>query len=306
MADGTSARRRYSGDAHRHGSSHRPSRRRRPQTPTIEDFTDQPEQSGRRTITPRADLSSGIELNLDGGNDAYLQASNGGAVLGGLSQLTFETSFQIESGRPTFVSYASASQSNEFNLYVNSGGNLAFHVNGSFVATAITETAFNDGEIHSLAFSWDNTAGAWSLYLDGNLVDSGTGHAVGATLDAGGTLLFGQEQDSLGGGFESEETFHGTLYDVRVWNEVRSEAEISLNHQHKLDITPAEATALGLVANWQMDGFNGSNEVVDVVSGNNLSVGHATGTGFTASTPVEDLHISENATNGSERRLRRA
>ena len=48
-----------------------------------------------------------------------------------------------------------------------------------------------------------------------------------------------------------------------------------------------------------MDGFNGSNEVVDVVSGNNLSIGHASGTGFTTSTPVEDLHISENATDGA-------
>ncbi|MGB7326931.1 MAG: DUF4347 domain-containing protein, partial [Rubripirellula sp.] len=55
------------------------------------------------------DLSSGIELNTDGGNDAYLQASNGGAILGGLSQLTFETRFQIENGaQPTFASYASA------------------------------------------------------------------------------------------------------------------------------------------------------------------------------------------------------
>ena len=59
------------------------------------------------------DLSSGIELNTDGGNDAYLQASNGDAILGGLSQLTFETRFQIENGaQPTFASYASAGQAN--------------------------------------------------------------------------------------------------------------------------------------------------------------------------------------------------
>ncbi|MGB7329725.1 MAG: DUF642 domain-containing protein, partial [Rubripirellula sp.] len=86
------------------------------------------------------------------------------------------------------------------------------------------------------------------------------------------------------------------FYDVRVWDEVRSEAEIGLNHQQKFD---SGSLPTGLVANWQMDGFNGSNEVVDVVSGNNLSIGHATGGGFTASTPVEDLHISENATVGT-------
>ncbi|MGB7324719.1 MAG: DUF642 domain-containing protein, partial [Rubripirellula sp.] len=132
--------------------------------------------------------------------------------------------------------------------------------------------------------------------LDGQLADSGTGHAVGATLDAGGTFMLGQEQDSQGGSFESTEAFQGTLYDVRIWNEVRSEAEISLNYQQKFDSGNLPS---GLIANWQMDGFDGSNQIVDVVSGNNLSVGHATGAGFTASTPVNDLHISENAVGGT-------
>jgi hypothetical protein len=242
-------------------------------------------------------LSSGIELNTDGGNDAYLTAANGGAVMGGLTSLTFETTFRIESGpRATFASYASASQSNEFNLFVNSSGNLAFHINGSSVATALNQSAFNDGDIHSLAFSWDNTAGSWHIYLDGDLAATGTGHAVGATIDAGGTLIIGQEQDALGGGFESAEAFKGTLYDVRIWNQVRSEAEIALNYQNKF---AAGSLPTGLIANWQMDGFNGSSQVVDAVSGNNLNIGHATGTGFTASTPVGDLYVSENATNGT-------
>ncbi|MEM7316863.1 MAG: DUF642 domain-containing protein, partial [Planctomycetota bacterium] len=48
--------------------------------------------------------------------------------------------------------------------------------------------------------------------------------------------------------------------------------------------------------------FNGSNEVIDIVTegttNNRLSIGHASGAGFTASTPVEDLHINENAGDG--------
>jgi hypothetical protein len=67
-----------------------------------------------------------------------------------------------------------------------------------------------------LGLSWDNTNGDWSLYLDGEMVESGSGLAAGATLDAGGTLILGQEQDSVGGGFESIEAFQGTLYDVRI------------------------------------------------------------------------------------------
>ncbi|MEZ6087257.1 MAG: LamG-like jellyroll fold domain-containing protein [Pirellulaceae bacterium] len=131
-----------------------------------------------------------------------------------------------------------------------------------------------------------------AIYVDGELVGSGTastGHASKA-----GNLLFGQDQDSSGASMQL--SLSGTLYDVRIWNEVRSEAEISLNYQHKFD---SGSLPSGLVANWQMDGFNGSNQVVDVVSGNNLSIGHATGTGFIASTPVGDLHIGEHAVDGS-------
>ena len=83
---------------------------------------------------------------------------------------------------------------------------------------------------------------------------------------------------------------------MRIWSEVRSQAEVALNYQHKFD---SGSLPSGLIANWQMDGFNGSNEVVDVVSGNNLAISHASGTGFITSTPVDALHIDENSANGA-------
>ena len=45
---------------------------------------------------------------------------------------------------------------------------------------------------------------------------------------------------------------------------------------------------------------NDSGEIVDVVSGNNLSVQSATGAGFIASTPIVDLNIDEHTTNGTQ------
>ena len=112
--------------------------------------------------------------------------------------------------------------------------------------------------------------------------------------------MIGQEQDDVLTSFDAAQVFSGTIYDVRLWNNVRSEAEIALTYQQKLNITPPEAAAIGLLYNWQMDGFDGSSQVVDIVSNNNLSIGHATGTGtFTNSDPVGDLHVTENATNGT-------
>ncbi len=249
-------------------------------------------------------LSSGIELNLDGGNDAYLITSNGNAVLGGLSGFTTEFRFSLADDANTSVlmSYRSPSDSgandDAFRLAIGSGGDVVAMVNGvSFSTTGYDYHQLADGSIHALGFSWDSTTGAWAVYVDGELTSYGTAAATsGMTIRSGGTLVFAHEQDSIDGGYDTTNLFEGTLYDIRIWNEVRSEAEISLNYQNKFD---SGSLPSGLVANWQMDGFNGSNQVVDVVSGNNLSIGHATGAGFIASTPVEDLHISENAVGGT-------
>ncbi|MCA9108185.1 MAG: hypothetical protein KDA83_22460, partial [Planctomycetales bacterium] len=140
------------------------------------------------------------------------------------------------------------------------------------------------------------TNGAVQIFVDGASVETVTGVATGHTIDIGGTIVLGQDQDSVGGGFASDQVFSGALYDVRIWNDTRTSTEIAENYQQKFDSGSLPA---GLIVNWQMDGFNGSNEVVDVVSGNNLSVGHASGAGFVASTPVDDLHVIENATNGT-------
>nr|MDJ0928761.1 DUF4347 domain-containing protein [Gammaproteobacteria bacterium] len=50
----------------------------------------------------------GLSLNEDGGNDAYLIADNGGAILGGLTELTAEVRFAMQSfpNSTNFFSYA--------------------------------------------------------------------------------------------------------------------------------------------------------------------------------------------------------
>ena len=222
------------------------------------------------------DLSSGIELNTDGGNDAYLIAGDGGAVLGGLTSVSLEIQFATDdtvSFTPLF-SYASPSNDNEFALVFAGTDAYLYIADNDILLTGIDYTTLRDGTLQHLAVTWDSTNGDWALYSNGELIEHGTGHEVGNALEAGGELVFGNEQDTLGGTFQSDQSFQGTLYDIRIWNEVRSEAEIALNYQTKID---SNDIPTGLVANWQMDGFDGSNEVVDVVSGNNLSIGHAAG-----------------------------
>ncbi len=238
------------------------------------------------------DLSSGIELNTDGGNDAYLDLSDP-TLFNGLDELSFEVTFSGLSNvgtQATIYSHLDPGVSSS-NFSILADGTL--DLNG-FTTTG-NYTQLFDGGMHHLAFSWDASAGIIHFFVDGEFAEAVTAPTF-ANFGSGGTLVLGQHIDPGDGSFDSSEAFSGTFHDLRVWDQVRSEAEISLNYQNKFDSGNLPS---GLVGNWQMDGFNGSNEVVDVVSGNNLSIGHASGTGFTASTPIEDLHISENATDGT-------
>ena len=84
---------------------------------------------------------------------------------------------------------------------------MIFMVNNLSVnLSGIDYSELADGQQHSLAVSWDNAAGDYAVYVDGVLTDSGNGLATGVTVagSAGtGAIVFGQEQDSIGGGFQA-------------------------------------------------------------------------------------------------------
>ncbi len=251
-----------------------------------------------------SDLSNGVEVNADGGNDAYLIADDGGAILGGVSSFTIEVAFSGESngGENCIFSYAGgASNGNDLYVIISDDGTIDLCIAGNPVQnlSGVDYSSILDGGLHSLGLSWDSSAGDWALYVDGELTDSGTGLSSGSTLNGSagtGEIVLGQEQDSIGGDYDSDQYFSGTYYDVRIWNDVRSAEEISANYQGKYD---SDTLPDGLVADWQMTGFNGSKEIVDIVSANNLSVGHAVGTNFINSTPVDGLNVDENSPDGT-------
>ncbi|MDX1930867.1 MAG: VCBS domain-containing protein [Pirellulaceae bacterium] len=244
------------------------------------------------------DLSGGINLNTDGGNNAYLMTSSGGSVLGGRTSLTMEISVAITTSvnENMLVSYAVPGQDNEVLFRVGSSGAILLTLDqtGGDVNTAAIPQLL-DGKQHAIAFSWDNTAGDVRIYVDGQLVHTATGIKVGTTLDAGGTLVFGQEQDSINGSFTTSQRLSGTLYDIRVWDRAISDEQISLNYHQ----VPG-STETGLIANWRMSGLSGGNTVVDSVGGVNLTVANvAVGGGFTSSTPTTGLSVTENASVGT-------
>ena len=175
---------------------------------------------GPSDLQATATYGGGLEINNDGGNDTYLLADDGSEILGGRDRITFETQFSTtaNSGDTILLSYATTSNSNEVLFHLLDDGRLALFINGDNVVVSQSTFDFTDlldGTPHTLGFTWDGRLGQngrWEIFLDGQSITSGTGLAADSTIQIGGALLFGQEQDSIEGGFNNTQIFSGTLF----------------------------------------------------------------------------------------------
>jgi hypothetical protein len=131
----------------------------------------------------------------------------------------------------TPFSYASSSShTNDFLVYDYNNFQIAVH--SDFENTGVSA---NDGAWHHIAVTWSNSGGQLVLYKDGVPAHVGIA-ANGATLGANGSVVFGQDQDSVGGGFSGGQAFLGVLDEVIVFDRVLSEWEIRvLAALHPLD-----------------------------------------------------------------------
>ena len=256
-----------------------------------------------------ATTTGGLSLNEDGGNDAYLLADDGGAIFESLTELTIEAQFSATSA-PTanysdFVSYATSSQDEEvwlaFRRVSGTDFEIQFAVNGD-IRTAAGYNAYSlfDGEQHALSVTWNSSGGAHEFFIDGASVYSNTGLKSGYTLQSGGELTLVRDQDTPGGDFDLGEFFQGTLHDMRIFDNVRSDVEISTNYRSTLPYDEP-----GMLANWTFDDFSldattGKRIVTDTVSGNNLTAMNVgAGGGYITSTPELTFAVDENSINGT-------
>ena len=158
-------------------------------------------------------------------NGGRVQLDN--AVMG-TSEITVSVSFRTEgTNDPALVSYAVPSDANELMFY-NNPGQLYIYMAGSFYSTG---HSFSDGEWHDLTVTWNGTSGELNLYDHGVLLYTGT-QGAGKTLESGGILMLGQDQDSYGGGLQSNQAFHGELGHFTVWDHVLDGSEVAAGADH--------------------------------------------------------------------------
>ena len=157
-------------------------------------------------------------------------------------EVTFSADFADSNNTPLF-SYATPGSNNEFLVWV-SGGSVNVFVNNGIYDTDIPASALFDGTEHTFTTSWDSTTGTLNSYVDGVLLDTTT-ISAGNPLASGGNIVFGQEQDSPGGSFDTNQIFEGDLVEVRLWGDVRTPEEVAANAG-----VPLADGEDNLVSNW--------------------------------------------------------
>ncbi|MEM7395833.1 MAG: LamG-like jellyroll fold domain-containing protein, partial [Verrucomicrobiota bacterium] len=160
----------------------------------------------------------------DGDNDR-IELPN--TVMDGLADFSVEFWMNsADADEATFISAANAVQFNEFII-------IQQPVGTSQVRVFVKGTAWNtgaqilDGAWHHVAFT--RSGGLGVLYIDGIPFGSNTVPAAALDVDVTG-LMFGQEQDALGGGFTPAQDLDGKMDDVGFYNRALTASEIAGIH----------------------------------------------------------------------------
>uniref|UniRef100_A0A3Q4GTZ8 Neuronal pentraxin receptor-like n=1 Tax=Neolamprologus brichardi TaxID=32507 RepID=A0A3Q4GTZ8_NEOBR len=126
-----------------------------------------------------------------------------------------------ERGIGTPVSYAVPEQPNELVLL------QGLHAPAELLINDKLPLNLSRGSWQHICVSWTQKGGVWQAYQGGRLKGEGHGLAAGHHIRPDGVLILGQEQDSLGGGFDSSQALVGELSQVGLWDRVLTSNQVA-------------------------------------------------------------------------------
>ncbi|XP_078616505.1 sushi, von Willebrand factor type A, EGF and pentraxin domain-containing protein 1-like isoform X5 [Branchiostoma floridae x Branchiostoma japonicum] len=145
---------------------------------------------------------------------------------------------QDKKGHKYVFSYAAEEdgvvQDNALVIEVDNFNEFLFMINGEKITTT---ASVEDEAWHHYAFTWSlgSAEEQWTFYVDGKRIAGGSEGGGGRLIPGGGTIVLGQDQDEILGGFDSKESFKGELSRLNVWDHVLTEAQISVMARHCTD-----------------------------------------------------------------------
>ncbi|XP_069036924.1 pentraxin-4 [Lepisosteus oculatus] len=148
----------------------------------------------------------------------------------GIHELSVCTWLRVEGGYlGTLLSYATEENDNKLVLYGRNSSERASvdFVIGDPAYRELPAEALLDNKWHHLCVIWSSIEGKFWHYTDRWLTSTGSKFQKGYEIPPGGSVVLGQEQDSVGGGFDAAEAFVGRLAGFAVWNRALDPGEVS-------------------------------------------------------------------------------
>ncbi|XP_044187724.1 pentraxin-4 [Thunnus albacares] len=155
----------------------------------------------------------------DNDNQLVLYGRNSSASSASVAASSSSSHHSYSSSPFSPSSYTSSSSSS------SSSPSLDFVI-GDPVYRRLPVSLLHDARWHHLCILWSSIQGRFWHYNDRRLTSSGSNFRKGWEIPGGGSVVLGQEQDTVGGGFDPSEGFAGQLAGFRVWNRVLSPSEV--------------------------------------------------------------------------------
>ena len=172
-----------------------------------------------------ADWTSGVQgagLSLDGSTSdrVVLPAS----VLDGKADVTVSLWLRTSrTGQQCLVSAANAARDNEFEVLLNGSTELRVYYHNLSLAWSGLADLANDAW-HHIAVVLNDAANTIEPYIDGQSLGARSRNIDVLSVQS---LVLGQEQDSVGGGFDAIQACQGTLDEVRAYAVALTATEIA-------------------------------------------------------------------------------
>ncbi|MFT5130751.1 MAG: 6-phosphogluconolactonase (cycloisomerase 2 family), partial [Rhodothermales bacterium] len=210
---------------------------------------------GQNLVSDKGDLVSipfsapGIEF--DGNATSHVDLPY--TVMNGLTDMTVSVWVQTTKDVGAIISAAKSDASNnEFLLWITAANQVQLLAQGQVLTWTLSDP-IADGEAHHLVLVRNASSAYASLYVDGvRQSPNFTGLSAAPLQIAPGGLLLGQEQDSVGGGFDVTQAFEGRMDHLAVWNRTLESAEIAEAMNQPTNLPS------GLVAYWPFDETDGA------------------------------------------------
>ncbi|XP_063002354.1 uncharacterized protein LOC134412378 [Elgaria multicarinata webbii] len=127
----------------------------------------------------------------------------------------------------SLFSYATKTSDNELLLFKPKPNQYSLYVGSAIATFSLPENRASKPDWEHIVVSWESATGLVELWLDGQPMPR-MGLKKGYSIKPEGAIVLGQEQDSVGGGFDTNQSFLGELTDMYMVDRVLTADEVGL------------------------------------------------------------------------------